>query len=45
MLVRAGLDEKRVTEVAGFADRKLKDASQPLSAVNRRIEIHLELPQ
>lgn len=45
MLVRAGLDEKRVTEVAGFADRKLKDAAQPLSAVNRRIEIHLELPQ
>lgn len=45
MLVRAGLDENRVTEVAGFADRKLKDAAQPLSAVNRRIEIHLELPQ
>jgi chemotaxis protein MotB len=45
MLVRGGLDEHRVTEVSGYADRKLKDTSQPLSAVNRRIEIHLELPQ
>jgi len=45
MLVRGGLDEKRVTEVSGFADRQLKDASQPLAAVNRRIEIHLEMPQ
>ncbi len=42
MLVRAGLDEKRVVEVAGFADRKLKDASDPNAAVNRRIEILLE---
>jgi chemotaxis protein MotB len=43
MLVRAGLDEKRVKEVGGFADRKLKLAADPLSAANRRIEILLEV--
>lgn len=45
MLVRAGLDEKRIVEVAGFADRKLKDTSEPFSATNRRIEILLESPE
>jgi chemotaxis protein MotB len=43
MLVRAGLDERRVTEVAGFADRKPKDGADPLAAINRRIEILLEI--
>jgi chemotaxis protein MotB len=42
MLVRAGLDERRVTEVSGFADRKLKEQSDPLAATNRRIEILVE---
>lgn len=42
MLVRSGLDEKRLTEVAGFADRKLKVQADPLAASNRRIEILLE---
>lgn len=42
MLVRSGLDEKRLTEVAGFADRKLKVSADPLAASNRRIEILLE---
>jgi chemotaxis protein MotB len=42
MLVRSGLDEKRLTEVAGFPDRKLKVQSDPLAASNRRIEILLE---
>ena len=42
MLVRAGLAEARVTEVAGFADRKLKNPNDPLAAENRRIEILLE---
>ncbi|OQM77044.1 MotB family protein [Manganibacter manganicus] len=42
MLVRGGVDEARITEVAGFADRQLKDKNNPLSAVNRRIEILLE---
>ncbi|WP_137933497.1 MotB family protein [Mesorhizobium comanense] len=39
MLVRGGVDERRITEVAGFADRQPKDPADPLSAVNRRIEI------
>ncbi|MFI0846177.1 MotB family protein [Mesorhizobium sp. IMUNJ 23232] len=43
MLVRAGLDERRVTEVSGFADRKPKDGADPLAAINRRIEILLEI--
>jgi chemotaxis protein MotB len=42
MLVRAGLDEKRVMEVAGFADRKLKIKDDPYADANRRIEILLE---
>lgn len=43
MLVRAGLNEKRVTEIAGFADRKLKNAGDSYAAANRRIEILLEV--
>lgn len=43
MLVRGGLDEQRIVEVAGFADRKLKVANDPLAAMNRRIEILLEV--
>ncbi|MBN9216788.1 MAG: MotB family protein [Mesorhizobium sp.] len=39
MLVRGGVDERRITEVAGFADRQPKDPANPLSAANRRIEI------
>ncbi|WP_419909667.1 MotB family protein [Hoeflea sp.] len=39
MLIRGGLDEKRITEVSGFADRKLKQADDPLADANRRIEI------
>ncbi|MDP3895209.1 MAG: MotB family protein [Mesorhizobium sp.] len=42
MLVRAGLDERRIAEVGGFADRKLKIPADPLAAGNRRIEILLE---
>jgi len=42
MLARAGLDEKRVTQVGGFADRRLKDAQDPLASSNRRIEILLD---
>lgn len=42
MIVRSGLEEKRVTEIAGFADRKLKNPADPLAAENRRIEILLE---
>jgi chemotaxis protein MotB len=39
MLVRGGVDERRITEVAGFADREPKVAADPMAAANRRIEI------
>lgn len=42
MLVRGGLDENRIKEVAGFADREPKNKADPLAAANRRIEILLE---
>lgn len=42
MLVRGGLAEQRIMEVAGFADRKLKLADDPFADANRRIEILLE---
>lgn len=42
MLARAGLDERRVVEVAGYADRKLKIKDDPNAEANRRIEILLE---
>ena len=42
MLVRGGVEERRIVEVSGFADRRPKDPADPLSAVNRRIEIRLE---
>ena len=42
MLVRGGVDERRIVEVSGFADRQPKDAKDPLAATNRRIEILLE---
>lgn len=42
MIARGGLDEKRIVEVSGFADRKLKNKADPLAPENRRIEILLE---
>ena len=45
MLVRGGLAEGRIGEVAGFADRKLKIADDPLADANRRIEIFVEVPR
>ncbi|KQT45177.1 chemotaxis protein MotB [Aureimonas sp. Leaf454] len=44
MLVRGGLDENRVDAIEGYGDRQLKDAADPFSAVNRRIEILLREP-
>ncbi len=43
MLVRAGFDGKRVSQITGFADRRLKTPSDPFAAANRRIEILLEV--
>ncbi|MBU1314025.1 MAG: MotB family protein [Alphaproteobacteria bacterium] len=42
MLVRGGLDEGRVKQVSGFADRRLQLPDDPLAAGNRRIEILLQ---
>lgn len=44
MLVRAGIDERRMTSVSGAADRKLKVPGDPMAAENRRIDILIELP-
>ena len=42
MLLHGGLPEQRVVEIAGFADRKLRNTEDPLADQNRRIEILLE---
>ena len=42
MLVQGGLDEKRIEQVSGFADRRLKLPADPLNDANRRIEILIE---
>jgi len=42
MLVRGGLDEKRVEQVSGFADRRLQVQDDPLNPANRRIEILIQ---
>lgn len=42
MLVRGGIDEKRVERIEGYADRDLKVPNDPEAAENRRIEILLE---
>ncbi|RQP15543.1 MAG: flagellar motor protein MotB, partial [Brucella intermedia] len=42
MLVRGGLDEKRVLRVEGYADRQPKNANDPNAAENRRIDIFLK---
>ncbi|MDX3926371.1 MAG: flagellar motor protein MotB [Shinella sp.] len=39
MLVHGGLDETRVSQVSGFADRRLKVPEDPFADSNRRIEI------
>ena len=43
MLLRSGLAEARVTQITGFADRRLKVPENPLADANRRIEILLEV--
>ncbi|KAB0566490.1 flagellar motor protein MotB [Brucella pituitosa] len=42
MLVRGGLDEKRVLRVEGYSDRQPKNAADPNAAENRRIDIFLK---
>ncbi|EKF58955.1 flagellar motor protein MotB [Agrobacterium albertimagni AOL15] len=45
MLVRGGLNEDRVEQVSGFADRRLQVPEDPLADANRRIEILIEAEQ
>jgi chemotaxis protein MotB len=45
MLVHGGLDEKRISQVSGFADRRLKLPEEPFNASNRRIEILVQADQ
>lgn len=42
MLVRGGLDERRIVSVEGHADRDPKVPSDPLADQNRRVEILLQ---
>jgi len=42
MLVRGGVDDKRIVRIEGYADRRLKVPSRPLADENRRIEIFLK---
>jgi chemotaxis protein MotB len=42
MLIRGGLDEKRIEKIEGYADRKLKNMKSPFADENRRIEILLK---
>ena len=39
MLVRGGLDEKRIRRIEGVADREPRNSEDPQAAENRRIEI------
>ena len=42
MMVSGGLDETRINQVTGFADRRLKTPNDPYNPINRRIEILVE---
>ena len=42
MLVRGGLKEDRVSQITGFADRRLQIPADPYAPGNRRIEILLQ---
>jgi len=41
MLIRGGLPAARIDRIVGFAERRLKTPKDPLSPINRRIEILL----
>jgi len=45
MLVRGGIDEKRVERIEGHADRSLRVPGDPDAAQNRRIELLLRMPK
>ena len=43
MLKRNGIDEKRFSQISGFADNRLKHPDKPLDEGNRRIEILIQV--
>ena len=45
MLIRGGLAESRVSQISGFADKRLQVPNDPLAPANRRIEILLQTNQ
>lgn len=45
MLIRGGLPAARIGKIVGFADRRPKNAADPLSPLNRRIQILLRAPE
>ena len=44
MLVRGGMEERKVEKISGQADMKLKLPDDPFAPGNRRIEVFLKLP-
>ncbi|WP_426123746.1 MotB family protein [Pararhizobium sp. PWRC1-1] len=42
MLIRGGLAENRVSQISGFADKRLQDTKDPMAPANRRIEILIQ---
>jgi len=44
MLIRGGLDARRVEHIEGFADRRPKNPNDPSAAENRRIELLIRAP-
>jgi chemotaxis protein MotB len=44
MLIRGGLDARRIERIEGYADRRPKDPNDPSAARNRRIELLIRAP-
>ena len=44
MLIRGGLDARRIEHIEGFADRRPKNPTDPSAAENRRIELLIRAP-
>ena len=45
MLIRGGLDARRIERIEGFADRRPRNPGDPAAAENRRIELLVRPPQ
>jgi len=45
MLIRGGLDARRIEHIEGFADRRPKNPNDPSAAENRRIDLLIRTPQ